>query len=85
MAPSTGGRTPFSSHATRGARPWYKLRAPGRRCCPNAVPWDENRLEFSKLRAVCTAPRLNLLPLLLYPPYKPRHRRLMDLLLKWVV
>jgi len=42
----------------------------------------EGFVEFSKLRPVFTNPRLSLLHLL-YPPYRPRHRRLLDVLLRW--
>ncbi len=42
----------------------------------------EGFLEFSKLRPVFTNPRLSLLHLL-YPPYTTRHRRLIDLLIKY--
>jgi coniferyl-aldehyde dehydrogenase len=42
----------------------------------------EGFLEFSKLRPVFKNPRLSLLHLF-YPPYKPRHRRLLDLLIKY--
>ncbi len=42
----------------------------------------EGFFEFSKLRPVFTSPRLSLLHLF-YPPYTPRHRRLLDLLLRW--
>jgi coniferyl-aldehyde dehydrogenase len=42
----------------------------------------EGFLEFSKLRPVFTNPRLSLLHLF-YPPYTPRHRRLLDLLIKY--
>ena len=42
----------------------------------------EGFVEFSKLRPVFTNPRLPLLQLL-YPPYRPRHRRLIDALLRW--
>jgi coniferyl-aldehyde dehydrogenase len=42
----------------------------------------EGFLEFSKLRPVFTNPRLSLLHLF-YPPYKARHRRLLDLLIKY--
>jgi hypothetical protein len=42
----------------------------------------EGFVEFSKMRPVFTSPRLSLLSLF-YPPYKPRHRRLVDLLLRW--
>jgi coniferyl-aldehyde dehydrogenase len=41
----------------------------------------EGFLEFSKLRPVFTNPRVSLLHLF-YPPYTPRHRRLLDLLLR---
>jgi coniferyl-aldehyde dehydrogenase len=41
----------------------------------------EGFLEFSKLRAVFTNPRLSLLHLF-YPPYKPRHRRALEFLIK---
>jgi coniferyl-aldehyde dehydrogenase len=42
----------------------------------------EGFLEFSKLRPVFTNPRLSLLHLF-YPPYRARHRRLLDLLIKY--
>ncbi len=42
----------------------------------------EGFLEFSKLRPVFTNPRLSLLHLF-YPPYTPRHRRLLDLLIRY--
>ena len=42
----------------------------------------EGFLEFSKLRPVFRNPRLSLLHLF-YPPYTPRHRRLLDLLIKY--
>ncbi len=42
----------------------------------------EGFAEFSKLRPVFTAPRLSLLHLF-HPPYAPRHRRMIDLLLRW--
>jgi coniferyl-aldehyde dehydrogenase len=42
----------------------------------------EGFLEFSKLRPVFKNPRLSLLHLF-YPPYKPRHRRLVDLLIRY--
>jgi coniferyl-aldehyde dehydrogenase len=42
----------------------------------------EGFLEFSKLRPVFKNPRLSALSLF-YPPYAPRHRRLIDLLLRW--
>lgn len=42
----------------------------------------EGFLEFSKLRPVFTNPRFSLLHLF-YPPYTARHRRLLDLLLRW--
>lgn len=42
----------------------------------------EGFLEFSKLRPVFTQPRFSLLHLF-YPPYTARHRRLLDLLLRW--
>jgi len=42
----------------------------------------EGFLEFSKLRPVFTNPRLSMLHLF-YPPYTPRHRRLLGLMLKW--
>jgi coniferyl-aldehyde dehydrogenase len=41
----------------------------------------EGFVEFSKLRPVFTNPRLSLH--LLYPPYRPRHRRMIDALLRW--
>jgi len=41
----------------------------------------EGFLEFSKLRPVFTSPKVSVLPLL-YPPYKKRHRVLLDLLIK---
>jgi len=43
----------------------------------------EGFVEFSKMRPVFTNPRLSLLHLF-YPPYRPRHRRLLDALLRWV-
>jgi coniferyl-aldehyde dehydrogenase len=39
-------------------------------------------LEFSKLRPIFTSPRFPALKLF-YPPYRPRHRRLVDALLRW--
>jgi coniferyl-aldehyde dehydrogenase len=42
----------------------------------------EGFVELSKLRPVFTSPRVSLLPLF-YPPYRPRHRRMIDLLLRW--
>jgi coniferyl-aldehyde dehydrogenase len=42
----------------------------------------EGFAEFSKLRPVFTNPRLSLLHLF-YPPYRPRHRRMLDALLRW--
>ena len=42
----------------------------------------EGFLEFSKLRPVFTNPRLSLLHMF-YPPYTARHRRLLDLLIKY--
>ena len=42
----------------------------------------EGFVEFSKMRPVFTNPRLSLLQLF-YPPYRPRHRRLLDALLRW--
>jgi hypothetical protein len=42
----------------------------------------EGFVEFSKLRPVFTNPRLSLLQLF-YPPYRSRHRRLIDALLRW--
>ncbi len=42
----------------------------------------EGFVEFSKLRPVFKNPRLSLLHMF-YPPYGPRHRRMLDLLLKW--
>ena len=42
----------------------------------------EGFLEFSKLRPVFTNPRLSLLSLF-YPPYKPRHRRILDVMLRF--
>jgi coniferyl-aldehyde dehydrogenase len=42
----------------------------------------EGFAEFSKMRPVFTNPRLSLLHLF-YPPYRPRHRRLLDALLRW--
>jgi len=42
----------------------------------------EGFVEFSKMRPVFTSPRVSLLPML-YPPYKPRHRRLIDLMLRF--
>jgi coniferyl-aldehyde dehydrogenase len=43
----------------------------------------EGFVEFSKMRPVFTNPRLSLVHLF-YPPYRPRHRRLLDALLRWV-
>lgn len=42
----------------------------------------EGFLELSKLRPVFTSPKLSLLHLF-YPPYGPRHRRMLDMLLRW--
>jgi coniferyl-aldehyde dehydrogenase len=42
----------------------------------------EGFLELSKLRPVFTSPRLSMLHLF-YPPYTPRHRRMIELLLRW--
>lgn len=42
----------------------------------------EGFLELSKLRPVFTSPRFSMLHLF-YPPYTPRHRRLVELLLRW--
>jgi coniferyl-aldehyde dehydrogenase len=42
----------------------------------------EGFLEFTKLRPVFTNPRLSLLHMF-YPPYAPKHRRLLDLLIKY--
>jgi coniferyl-aldehyde dehydrogenase len=42
----------------------------------------EGFVEFSKLRPVFTSPRLPFLRLF-YPPYTPRHRRMLDALLRW--
>jgi len=42
----------------------------------------EGFVEFSKMRPIFKNPRLSLLHLF-YPPYTPRHRRLMDLLIRW--
>ena len=42
----------------------------------------EGFLEFSKLRPVFTNPRLSLLHMF-YPPYTAKHRRLLDLLIKY--
>ncbi|HBZ69409.1 MAG TPA: coniferyl-aldehyde dehydrogenase [Deltaproteobacteria bacterium] len=42
----------------------------------------EGFVEFSKMRPVFTNPRLSLLHLF-YPPYGPRHRRVLDALLRW--
>jgi len=42
----------------------------------------EGFVEFSKMRPVFTSPRLSLLRLF-YPPYGPRHRRLLNALLRW--
>jgi coniferyl-aldehyde dehydrogenase len=42
----------------------------------------EGFLEFSKLRPIFRNPRFSLLHLF-YPPYAPRHRRLLDLLIKY--
>jgi coniferyl-aldehyde dehydrogenase len=42
----------------------------------------EGFLELSKLRPVFTSPRVSMLHLF-YPPYTPRHRRLVELLLRW--
>jgi coniferyl-aldehyde dehydrogenase len=39
-------------------------------------------LEFSKLRPIFTSPRMAALKLF-YPPYRRRHRRLVDALLRW--
>ncbi len=47
-----------------------------------SVDGYEGFLEFSKLRPVFKNPRLSLLHLF-YPPYKPRHRRMLDLLIKY--
>lgn len=43
----------------------------------------EGFVEFSKLRPIFTSPRVSVLPML-YPPYKPRHRRMIDLMLRWM-
>jgi coniferyl-aldehyde dehydrogenase len=42
----------------------------------------EGFLEFSKMRPVFTSPRLSMLHHF-YPPYTPRHGRMLDLLLRW--
>jgi coniferyl-aldehyde dehydrogenase len=42
----------------------------------------EGFLEMSKLRPVFTRPKLSMLHLF-YPPYGPRHRRILELLLRW--
>ncbi len=42
----------------------------------------EGFAEFSKMRPVFTSPRLSMLHHF-YPPYTPRHSRMIDLLLKW--
>ncbi|HEY5921820.1 MAG TPA: coniferyl aldehyde dehydrogenase [Kofleriaceae bacterium] len=42
----------------------------------------EGFLEFSKLRPIFTAPRLPILDQF-YPPYTRKHRKLLDLLIKW--
>ena len=42
----------------------------------------EGFMEFSKMRPVFKNPRLSLLHFF-YPPYKPRHRRLVDLLIRF--
>ena len=42
----------------------------------------EGFAEFSKMRPVFTSPRFSLLHLF-YPPYTARHRRTLDLLLRW--
>jgi len=42
----------------------------------------EGFVEFSKMRPVFTSPRLSMLHMF-YPPYTPRHRRILGLLLKW--
>ena len=42
----------------------------------------EGFTEFSKMRPVHTNPRLSGIQLF-YPPYRPRHRRLLDALLRW--
>ena len=42
----------------------------------------EGFLEFSKLRPVFKNPRLSLMSLL-YPPYRPLHRRVLDFLIKY--
>jgi len=42
----------------------------------------EGFLEFSKLRPVFTHPRFSALHQF-YPPYTPRHRKLLDFLLRW--
>jgi coniferyl-aldehyde dehydrogenase len=42
----------------------------------------EGFLEFSKLRPVFENPRVSMLSML-YPPYTPRHRRMLDLLLRF--
>jgi coniferyl-aldehyde dehydrogenase len=43
--------------------------------------WD-GFVEFSKMRPVFTHPRFSLLHMF-YPPYTERHRRTLDLLLRW--
>jgi len=43
----------------------------------------EGFVEFSKMRPVFTSPRVSLLSML-YPPYKPRHRRMIDAMLRWM-
>lgn len=42
----------------------------------------EGFLEFSKLRPVCTSPKLPILDQF-YPPYTGKHRKLLDLLIKY--
>jgi coniferyl-aldehyde dehydrogenase len=42
----------------------------------------EGFVEFSKMRPVFKSPRLSTLPML-YPPYKPFHTRMLDLLLRF--
>jgi len=43
----------------------------------------EGFAEFSKMRPVFTSPRVSMLSML-YPPYKPRHRRMIDAMLRWM-
>jgi coniferyl-aldehyde dehydrogenase len=42
----------------------------------------EGFVEFSKMRPIFKNPRLSLLSMF-YPPYTARHRRMMDLLIRW--